>query len=616
MSGNIERNYTEKSFGDVFSVPNVYYEVPFFQRGYVWDKQKWKEFLEEAILEGICNIQGPSIRDHINKLEDIDERDLENANYYFGTIYLKEKDSPGTTNPDAPKRYLIIDGQQRLITIYLFLIKLYYNLDREQGYSDKIIKYRENLFNKKTSAGGKSKIYTSKQDDRDLFATVANNDSFNPNIRGNISDFNTWYNRMIVKISPKSKYNLLNILSRSLKITEITLSKNDDEMLIFENLNDKGTPLRGDELLCSYIFKPIIEKKGYNEEDITELHSTRWIAPYTQVQQMSIENVGRKIRENERYLFFLRTVLSIGKNKMVGGDKDIYYTFKREYPKPSSEKMESKLEEISTWLPFFQRAIFPKKYPPENDAGNAIEDLLVDIDKLKVYTALTFIMPLLKELDQKQELTKECIQILKTLYVFLVRRNILGLKTTEDNVIFPRLWSSIKDHDNKIELMKNKFKEKKLFVSDTNLKERFLSADIYNNSYKWNILEKIDRHLCGSLFKGEVPDYTSLSTVEHIFPQGDTPSKWKKYLEDEYSEDMNNRVHTIGNLMLVGHARNASLSNETFPEKLKKYDANSGLSKNLKENYSQKKWNIETIEERSATLAEIACKVWSWDIDY
>ena len=615
MPENIERSYKEKSFGDVFSVPNVYYEIPFFQRGYVWGKEKWEEFLKEAILEGICNFEDPTTKSGLDKLKDIDENDIENANYYFGTIYLKEKDNPGTADPDAPKRYLVIDGQQRIITIYLFLIKLYYNLDRERGYGNKLTKYREDLFNKGTGANSKSKIYTVKQDDRDLFAIVANNNAVNPNIRGNISDFNTWYDRKISKISPESKYNLLNVLSRSLRITEITLSKNDDEMLIFENLNDKGTPLSGDELLCSYIFKPIIEKKGYNEERVAQLHSEKWIIPYTQIQQMVFETRGRKLQANERYLFFLRTALSIGKNKMLGRDKDIYYTFKREYPNPSSEEMESKLEEISTWVPFFQKAIFPKKYPPKDDAGKTIEDLLVDIDKLKVYTTLTFIMPLLKELDQKQELVKEYIQILNTLYVFLVRRNILGLKTTEDNVIFPRLWDSIKDHDNKTELMKDKFTEKNLFVSDANLKERFLSADIYNNSYKWDIIEKIDRYLCRSQFKNEYPDYTSLGTVEHIFPQGDTSSEWKEYLGDEYSEALNNRVHTIGNLMLVGRSRNSSLNNETFPKKLQKYDANSGLSKHLKENYSQKKWNVETIEERSAFLAEIACKVWSWDIN-
>ena len=614
MSENTERGYEEKSFGEVFSRPNFCYEIPFFQRGYVWNKVNWNELLKEVILEEICGFEELPLRDQINKLENGCDEQIKDGNYYYGTIYLKEKEASKPTKPGTPRRYLIIDGQQRLITIYLFLIKLYHDLDAVKGYENKISQYSGDLFNNQIDGNNKSKIYTFKQDLKDLFEIVANNHNFNANLRGGISDFHKWYQKNISKISPECKYNLFSIIRTTLKITEIVLSNKDDEMLIFENLNDKGTPLRGDELLCSYIFKPIIEEKGYSEENVKELHSEKWIKSYEEVQRLQIDNIGRKIGTHERYLFFLRTILSIGKNRMIGKDRDIYYTFKKEYRNPKSKDMERELEEIRAWVPFFERALFPKKNPLKNDPGKKIQNLLSDIDDLKVYTTLTFIMPLLKEFDQKESFAEECVQILHTLYVCLIRHGISGSPKTKYNIIFPGLWTSIKDGNNKIALMKERFRKESLFVSDTDLKERFRSADVYKASYKWHILEKIDRYLCKDLLRSEFPDYASLPDVEHICPKNHEKA-WKEYLGSEYSaEDLDRRLDTIGNLMLVGKSRNSELSDKIFPEKLKSYDSNSGLSKHLKENYSQEKWNLETIEKRSEALAETACKVWNWDL--
>ena len=124
-----ERIYKEKSFGEIFSIQNIQYEIPFFQRGYVWGKDKWDELFYEVILENIYGIN-PNLhkRERILEIADIDEKDLKNPNYYFGTIYLKQKNSKNTQSPGSSTKYLIIDGQQRLMTIYLFSVKLFYDL--------------------------------------------------------------------------------------------------------------------------------------------------------------------------------------------------------------------------------------------------------------------------------------------------------------------------------------------------------------------------------------------------------------------------------------------------------------------------------------------------------
>ena len=64
-------------------------------------------------------------------------------------------------------------------------------------------------------------------------------------------------------------------LLNCLKIVWIPLDEQkDDAQAIFESLNDKGMPLTASELLCNYLFRPIMEAKENSEE----LHNNQWLA--------------------------------------------------------------------------------------------------------------------------------------------------------------------------------------------------------------------------------------------------------------------------------------------------------------------------------------------------
>jgi len=72
-----------------------------------------------------------------------------------------------------------------------------------------------------------------------------------------------------------SLWTLAQVLLNCLKIVWIPLNhEKDDAQAIFESLNDKGMPLTASELLCSYLFRPIIEAK----ENPETLHEQYWLA--------------------------------------------------------------------------------------------------------------------------------------------------------------------------------------------------------------------------------------------------------------------------------------------------------------------------------------------------
>ena len=129
----------------------VRFKIPFFQRGYAWEKKQWDQLfldLQEEIIE------------EIERGSDVDQ-----VEHFFGPIVVMEQ----TGTPEL-KEFLVIDGQQRITTIYLLLgiirehIRAKKHLSGDaHGYLDELKKYLVN----DVAAGDdylKLKVFSSKGD--------------------------------------------------------------------------------------------------------------------------------------------------------------------------------------------------------------------------------------------------------------------------------------------------------------------------------------------------------------------------------------------------------------------------------------------------------------------
>lgn len=92
-----------RSINDIFQ-RSVEYSIPRYQRNYVWKEVNWRELLVD-------------IRFSMNNGDDIP------WSHFLGTIVLSK-----LNNEKGIDRYEIIDGQQRLTTIYILIIALYSRL--------------------------------------------------------------------------------------------------------------------------------------------------------------------------------------------------------------------------------------------------------------------------------------------------------------------------------------------------------------------------------------------------------------------------------------------------------------------------------------------------------
>lgn len=77
-----------------------YYEIPFFQRSYVWDVDQWERIIDDAIYAS--ETRKP---------------------LFLGAVIFKKR----TNSEGIEDGFTIIDGQQRLTTLFIFfkILSLY-----------------------------------------------------------------------------------------------------------------------------------------------------------------------------------------------------------------------------------------------------------------------------------------------------------------------------------------------------------------------------------------------------------------------------------------------------------------------------------------------------------
>ena len=287
------------SFRELFTDSNkIIYEVPFFQRGYVWGKDQWSN-LHSKIREEVFKQTDKDDKDYLDRVElDI----VKESKLFFGTIVLKKK--PEGQN-DSITRYNIIDGQQRFITIYVLCINLYKQLknveDKNQEPNEKSGRLREILYNKedKNNNYNELKILSAQGGTLPIYKLLYG-DNNTPNLpsgmyerdsildRGDkdmIRQFYTYCDKHYLK--PKNKETMLkwsDAILDSLQVACIYLPDNFDEQVIFETLNATGVELTTGELLCNYIFKTM-EK---SEEDKVSLHYEQWLRPQRELEKRGL----------------------------------------------------------------------------------------------------------------------------------------------------------------------------------------------------------------------------------------------------------------------------------------------------------------------------------------
>ena len=589
-----------RNFADIFA-GEMRYIIPFFQRGYVWGIRNWnqlKQDIEEQILE-------PG-----------QDGDLSEQEHFFGPVVVAEK-----SGDPRVKEFDIIDGQQRFTTVYLMLAWLRRRLEALFEKSPNARKHHEQigkwLINPHVVRPDRDdyrqiKLFSVKGDRLATYYAVfglqnprtpsLQDDQYHYVPSGNISGkFERWMGRNFGHAGDEEIWFWVRALTECLKVVWIPLGVRDDPQAIFESLNDKGIQLTAAELMCNYLFRPLIR----DDDDHELLHRSKWL----NVQQVDRSSPVFGSFDFEEYL---RHLFSIGQSKIIGKGRRLYVFFKQHNKNLDADGARRHLDNIAQSAPLYRQILGESR-----DNLKAVGGLLGRIGDTNMTSCRSFLLAVLEAERDHIRSSEDVESLFREIYVLLVRRKMAELPVTKYDTFFPSLFDRIEARNGTeaIAALHQIIKKEQLWVGDEDFKEALLKRPVYRLRelvFTRLVLEELDRHMAQTS-GGELPDYSTLDTVEHVAPQSiETSDVWKMEMgADALSENYSRIINTAGNLCLRKRERNSEMGRLSFVKKQQLLrQSPSRLALDISDR--PEPWNFAAIERRSSDLGDLAVRIWGW----
>ena len=604
--------------------------VPMFQRLYVWQETpQWTTLWEDVAEKATLQIEGTASTPH-----------------YLGALIIE---GVRPNSPREVKRFLVIDGQQRLTTLQLLLCafrdlarsKEWKSLDRTTTRylenTDKDVMERpdeellklwpttlnRDVFRDILLAGEKQKIEAQ-------FPLIYLPKKRKPELRSNLVEGYLYFYRSIEKwIASESSrfeksgehcaFSLLQSLQQDFCVVEIALSEGDDSQEIFYSLNSQGRPLSQSDLLRSLIFMRA-EKERQNRDQIFEEYWSKFETPFWSSE------VKRAGRTSSRLDIGLRYFLTSKMGRLVDTRRvNEEYRHWISTPPLPYKTVRDELADLARHCAAYQRFdSAPVRELPSTD----LRRVLLDFD---ISTAMPLILFL--ELDAGLGET-ELGQCLFALECFLARRVFTNEENKEYNKLFVEILGGLRGVDPSAilpalckKLLSGGGSTRK-WPSRSEVVEHAISKPVFGEIATPAlrlILERLELAQRGK--KSEGIDIPSGLQIEHVLPQT-WATHWPlrnvtipahvalhPFLATEELTDFgeairvrNSQLQTLGNLTLLNKYLNPAASNGSFDMKRVEY-GNSVLRLNRYFD-SVKTWNEEEIVARGALLGDLICKVW------
>lgn len=591
------------------------YDIPRYQREYTWNQRDWA-----------------------NLYDDITQND---AGYFLGSFIVVN----GTVNSKMDTiHYEVIDGQQRLTTLSLFLAALYARImeHKDSIDDDMMLDDIRPLRNRLILKSDKSMTRVIPQvqnhnleDYRWILKEHIGLDAVMQKpkflgLRKMSKAYNYFYDRLGEDVGSRNGIEcvrcLLDIcrLVCSAVVVQITVDSHADAYTLFASLNNRGVPLSAVDLIKNMLLGKVA---GVDDGQL-DYYFERW--------QEVLHNLGDDYKTQERFF------------------RQNYDAFRREVNKPFIGESGSQLPLGSVATRSNLLKIYEKRMEADDGALKVLDELtensalyskiigldqespdselshqLLELSRAQGVASYLMLLFLFKKQNQLELKDETLALLVKLLVCFFVRRNLTDTPPTRDlERLFISICESVESEGLKgiaaAEYIKKRLVDAS--ASDASFRE-CLEGPIYdvNPDMTRYILTVIASPSVTKEMKPLWERYASgnyVWTIEHIFPQGkNIPDEWVKMVADgdmsKATEVQEKQVHTLGNLTITGY--NSKLSNMPFVTKRDRkdvYGANVGYRNGLNLNdelINTDTWTSEQIQERTDRLVGLTLKAFDFD---
>lgn len=620
-----------KAYGNSFSVirNEYFYEIPFFQRRYVWDEENWSELLESLSNPDSCP--------------------------FLGSIILKE-------NKDSENGifWTVIDGQQRLTTLSILMRACYDELeqiknDPEYFPPNPVV----NFWDKKVGTPF-FEITHVMVNDCDLHTKIRHSHidhvDFEMVMRGDFRDkyaevdakkagkivlCYAYFRKMLKEIGAQKTYKVIwNYLTKQIGDYEergkylvvIELGENENEQAIFDTINTSGVRLTCADTIKNNMFQRYIELLRKNDfsskhaqKIATQYYKDKWESLFSSTQESvaywsKFRQVGRLYRDNIEILLHCVAVIKGFYNPSEQKMSDLPQCYKAFVANLSKTEIEAFISEINDYAKLYQDSFeeFDSSTRYSFHSDLYVSRLMHIVDVLEISTFFPYILHLLyqRKYCERNDVKGEFLALER----YLILHAICGESTKNYNKECLQLIRG-----ESIDALLNGCEKINYESFEYGLRH------IESNKLATLLLFWIELFVRRQT-NADLKELPYIFTLEHIMPQ-----KWKQYwsinvlpVYDESNEIVSDEeiaasirttaIYEIGNMTLLNSKLNTSLRNYEFKRKVNGEGRKRGM-KDLADCMITKKlldieiWNEKIIRNRSSVFSEVIKQLWGLSFD-
>lgn len=542
--------------------------IPDYQRPYSWTSDQINTLFKD-IWEFTCNEGGTD----------------KEGTYFLGSIVFYE-------NKNGEQE--IIDGQQRITSIFLLLRAIYTKLSKPKEKTEEaknFINKIEPLIWKTNKLTGKveysSILLNSKvisETENEVLKKILETGEVNEKLEDNYSKN---YNQILELIEEKSVENALMIyqfiyaLLNQVIILPITADSQETALTIFSTLNDRGLPLSDADIFKAKIYNHLQSKEEKKE----------FIEKWKELEE-NTQNISENIQKLFYYYMFYLRALENDRNTTTPGLKKYYSTDK-------FERLLKKnvLDELKKILNIWEIILNSTQFI-ENESWSENKDILKALNILTSYPNEFWKYPVIVYYlvhKDKKDFEEKFLKFLRKLYVELLKKYIESptINAVKSNIL--KLNAEITKSDKPVFDFKS--------LSEDEIKEKIKIPHR-------NAVRMLLKTLAYDIQDELLPEKWE---IEHILPV-----KWENSYDLRENEKIaKEKIEHLGNKTPFEKKLNIIATNNYFSKKKLSYSKSKiEMTKEIGKTKSDK-WDLDDIVERDVRMTDRIVNILKlWDNEY
>ncbi len=553
--------------------------IPVFQRPYSWTQKHWAALWSDILMlidEGESNYQ-----------------------HFLGPMIIDR----GDTGSYVPEKYLVIDGQQRLVTLSVLLCAL-----RDVAIKHDLNTFAESVepfFSFQTTAGEPESRLLPRSTDKTAYEMVMQSTQTRLDNKQRIVKAYKYFLKQVRAGLPDCEqevFRYLNVLFTAtvarLKFVTVTLQQQDDPTKIYESMNFKGKLLLVADLIRNFVMMHLPDAESQDNFYAEDWEPFERIFADTNADQpdwKELEDFYYRYLIAKKDYFFKRLVYSSYKDHLKG------FLDGAENESGKMDALRKLVNDQARFATYYRRIMHPELEP-----DSELRAAFLRFGFLEARTAVPFVLSLYDRYEDgnhSERITKNAfVKMMNAVESFIIRRSIMNLRTRGYDSAFAQAVGKSAN----LNELRSHFDELG-WPDDEELSEELYTIPLYTGeiSKRRLILEQLEKSF-GHKEQVDISNPTKIQ-IEHIMPQKLTP-EWEKMLGDQADEVHETYVHSLGNLTLTGY--NQELGSKSFEDKKSEYLQHGSHIELNKYILEQDQWTEAEITERARQLTERFIEIW------